>query len=146
MSRKNRNARRQANKPLNPHAVQIAMDTFPAADKNSAAVRMLDEKCGYEFTRLPSIMLESDTSYQRPIDLKRVQRIVENFDARLVNPLKVSGRDGHYYVFDGAHTLAALKEIKKFYRAGFISIKLFLGTYSSPSIQDLICPCLYMYC
>ena len=114
MSRKNRNARRQANKPLNPHAVQMAMDTSPAADKNCAAVRMLDEKCGYEFTRLPSIMLESDTSYQRPIDLKRVQRIVENFDARLVNPLKVSEREGHYYVFDGAHTLAALKEIKKF--------------------------------
>ncbi|MBR5346720.1 MAG: hypothetical protein IK129_03655 [Deltaproteobacteria bacterium] len=114
MSRKNRNARRQANKPLNPHTVQMAMDTSPAADKNSAAVRMLDEKCGYEFTRLPSIMLESDTSYQRPIDLKRVQRIVENFDARLVNPLKVSEREGHYYVFDGAHTLAALKEIKKF--------------------------------
>lgn len=117
MSRKNRNARRHANKPFNPYGVQLSLNTpdVPSAPvKNNSEVRMLDDTCGYEFTRLPSTMLESDTSYQRTIDMKRVERIVENFDARLVNPLKVSSRDGHFYVFDGAHTLAALKEVNKF--------------------------------
>ena len=117
MSRKNRNARRQSTKPLNTRGIQLSMDVSAVSAspmKNSFVVRMLDGKCSYEFTRLPSTMLESDTSYQRTIDMKRVERIVENFDARLVNPLKVSCRDGHYYVFDGAHTLAALKEINKF--------------------------------
>ena len=115
MSRKNRNARRQSNKPLNTHSVQLSLETAPAKPaENNSVIRMLDDTCGYEFTRLPCTMLESDTSYQRPIDMKRVERIVENFDARLVNPLKVSSRDRHYYVFDGAHTLAALKENNKF--------------------------------
>ena len=117
MSRKNRNARRQNTQSLNTRPIQLSLDLSPAPAKpaaNSGMTRMLDEKCSYEFTRLTSTMLESDTSYQRAIDLKRVERIVENFDPRLVNPLKVSSRDGHYYVFDGAHTLAALKDVNKF--------------------------------
>ncbi|MBQ3477174.1 MAG: hypothetical protein IJH25_03265, partial [Clostridia bacterium] len=117
MSRKNRNARRQSGRPLNTKGIQLSLDVSAAPaspTKNSSVVRMLDDKCSSEFTRLPSTMLESDTSYQRAIDMKRVERIVENFDARLVNPLKVSSRDGHYYVFDSAHTLAALKEVNKF--------------------------------
>lgn len=112
MSRKNRNARRQATKPLNTKRIQIKTDHNPP--ETPRAIRMVDDKSGYEFTRLSSLVLESDTSYQRPIDAKRVARIVENFDPRLVNPLKVSDRDGHYYVFDGAHTLASLKEVNKF--------------------------------
>ncbi|MBQ3762436.1 MAG: hypothetical protein II875_10575 [Clostridia bacterium] len=112
MSRKNRNARHQSARPLNIRGIQMSMPgTNPEPQKK---LHMVDEKCGYEFTRLSSIALESDVSYQRPIDAKRVARIVENFDARLVNPLKVSNRDGHFYVFDGAHTLAALKEVSKF--------------------------------
>ena len=107
MSRKNRNARNRANKSLN--AVQLSM---PFENRNS--LRMLTENCGVEYTTLSSAVLESDTSYQRPIDAKRVQRIVDNFDPRVVNPLKVCFRGGRYYVFDGAHTLAALKEVKKF--------------------------------
>ena len=111
MSRKNRNARRQANKPLN--AYQLSMP-IPQPVSHPTTLRMLDDHCGFEFATLSSTMLETDTSYQRRIDDKRVERIVENFDPRLVNPVKVSFRDGHYYVFDGAHTLAALKQVHKF--------------------------------
>ena len=127
MSRKNRNGQRQAKRPLNLKGIQMSMSiptdaqakTAPSAPKpgfvqSASEVKMLDAKCSYQFTRLPSTILESDTSYQRPIDMKRVQRIVDNFDRRLVNPLKVSLRDGHYYVFDGAHTLSVLKEVNKF--------------------------------
>jgi hypothetical protein len=58
-----------------------------------------------------SNVLFTDTSYQRPVDAARVEQIVENFDPRVVNTLKVSSRDGCFYVFDGAHTLMALKKM-----------------------------------
>ena len=87
---------------------------FKLGDIENTKVRLLDGKCGVKFGILYSTMIESDEAYQRPLDLKRVDTIVDVFDPRLVNPLKVSFRDGHYYIFDGAHTLAALKKIHKF--------------------------------
>lgn len=122
MSRKNR--RRHYNKY--PQACQIEMNLAPTMEKNADRLHMLDDHCMYEYTRLPSTMLESDTTYQRSIDMKRVNKIVENYDARLVNPIKVSNRDGHYYIFDGAHTLAALKIIHKFENFQ-VDCKLFHG-------------------
>ncbi len=106
MSRKNRNARR----PVNGKAIQLHIDNIQSRHD----VFMLDDKCGFGYTRLSSAVLESSIGYQRRLDPDRVQRIVDNFDPRVVNPLKVSARDGHFYVFDGAHTLAALKQIHKF--------------------------------
>jgi len=104
MSRKNKNARRTGHaRPLNANA-KVA----PAAEPR---MTMLGDKCGYEYKRLMSTILETDARYQRKIDVARVERIVAGFDARLVNTVKVSNRDGHFYVFDGAHTLAALKRI-----------------------------------
>lgn len=61
--------------------------------------------------QLPSHILKLDSRYQRKIDMKRVQAIVDNYNPCVVNPLKVSHRDGKYYVFDGSHTLMALKKI-----------------------------------
>ncbi len=48
-------------------------------------------------------------AYQRPLSPSRVQTIVRQFDEHLANEPKVSYRDGHYYVFDGQHTVAARK-------------------------------------
>lgn len=59
---------------------------------------------------LPDEMLWT-VDYQRPIRMARVQEIVDKFNPLKVNILKVSFRDGKYYVFDGAHTLSALKII-----------------------------------
>ena len=50
----------------------------------------------------------SDPDYQRPVDPKRVKRIADHFDPDIANPIKVSYRDGKYWVFDGQHTMAAL--------------------------------------
>ena len=58
---------------------------------------------------LDSAVLERDFTYQRPVNMNRVREIVAEFDKDLVNILKVSFRDGHYYVFDGSHTLEALR-------------------------------------
>lgn len=58
---------------------------------------------------LDAAVLERDFTYQRPVNMNRVREIVAQFDPDLVNILKVSFREGHYYVFDGSHTLEALR-------------------------------------
>lgn len=89
----------EANKPASPQAVAVS-------DRIAC-----DDKCGYEYKRMPAAWLETDFSYQRKIDFARVDRIVNSFDPRLANEVKVSFREGKFYVFDGAHTLSALKRI-----------------------------------
>ena len=89
----------EANKPASPQAVAVS-------DRIAC-----DDKCSYEYKRMPAAWLETDFSYQRKIDSARVDRIVNSFDPRLANEVKVSFRDGKFYVFDGAHTLSALKRI-----------------------------------
>ena len=62
----------------------------------------------FEYKELNTRDIRVDKDYQRNLDNTKVQKIVKNYDPRLVNPPKVSFRDGHYFVFDGQHTLAAL--------------------------------------
>ena len=47
--------------------------------------------------------------YQRSLNNNRVRQIAAEFDERVANEPKVSARDGHFYVFDGQHTIAARK-------------------------------------
>lgn len=70
---------------------------------------MSNSNTSSEYKQLNSKFIVADNEYQRVIDARRVNKIVSNFNADLVNPLKVSHRDGKYYVFDGQHTLATLK-------------------------------------
>lgn len=63
----------------------------------------------YRYNTINSEKLISDPAYQRPIDERRVKRIVSTFNPGIANEPKVSHRNGMYYVFDGQHTLAALK-------------------------------------
>lgn len=60
---------------------------------------------------IPSHAIITPNNYQRKIDFRRVDAIVAAFDPAIVSPLRVSHRDGKYYVFDGGHTLAALKKV-----------------------------------
>ena len=50
---------------------------------------------------------------QRSLRAKKVRDIVRDFNPLLVNPIKVSYRDGRYWVIDGQHTLAALRAVNK---------------------------------
>lgn len=54
-----------------------------------------------------SLLEVSREDYQKPLNEKRVAQIVAEFDERIANEPKVSYRNGHYYVFDGQHTVAA---------------------------------------
>lgn len=67
----------------------------------------------FEYKDLNTKQLCVDTLYQRSIDLARVNRIVNDWCDLLVNPIKVSYRDGKYFVFDGQHTVAAFKAKNK---------------------------------
>lgn len=50
--------------------------------------------------------------YQRQMKSRNIiDRIVAEFDERIANEPKLSFRDGHYYCFDGQHTIAARKII-----------------------------------
>ncbi len=62
-----------------------------------------------EFLTLPIGALEIDPTYQRDLDLNWAKNIAENFNPQLLEVLQVSYREGHYYVFDGQHTLKALE-------------------------------------
>lgn len=61
-----------------------------------------------DIRKLPSELLLT-VKYQRPVIMEHVLDIVEHFDPNKLDIVKVSDRDGKYYVFDGAHTLTALK-------------------------------------
>ena len=56
-------------------------------------------------------LLVMNPRIQRSLKTSRVDRIVRKYNPLLVNPIKVSHREGKYYVFDGQHTLAALKQL-----------------------------------
>lgn len=61
-----------------------------------------------EYKKLNTKYLFIDDLYQRNLDTHRVNKIVSEFNPNLVNPIKVSYRDGKYWVIDGHHTMAAL--------------------------------------
>ena len=52
------------------------------------------------------------SNYQRTTNHAQVKNIIKNFDEARLGTLIVSWRDGHYYVIDGAHRLAALRALK----------------------------------
>ena len=85
----------------------------PITDGNDPLAKALAEYQNFsvDVMSLDSSLLEIDMGYQRETKPEEVRRIVEKFDPAVANILKVSARDGHYYVFDGGHTLAALKKI-----------------------------------
>ena len=51
-------------------------------------------------------------NYQRPVNELKIDKIIRNFNQNLVNPLKVSFRDGQYWVYDGQHTLESHRKMK----------------------------------
>lgn len=60
---------------------------------------------GIEFAEIDLTQLEAHPGYQRPLDSKRVDRMVQNYDDRLVGVLKVArDADGlSRYVWEGQH-------------------------------------------
>lgn len=55
--------------------------------------------------------LTSGLPYQRPVDEKEVNRLIREWDDRLLDPLVVSFRDGKFNVVDGQHRVAAMRKM-----------------------------------
>ena len=85
----------------------------------------------FEYKRLNTRDLRVDTLYQRDVDTKRVARIEKNYDPCLVNAVKVSYRNGYYYVFDGQHTVVCEK-----LRAGGKDVVIWCKVYYGLSRVD----------
>lgn len=138
MSRKNRNASRRSYSRVHykpDHLAPTPMDRLieevnrPVQKRTDAPVSrvtMINERVGYEYTFLTSSVLETDPSYQRRMNAAQVDRIVAEFNPLLVNAVKVSNRDGRFFVFDGAHTLAALRHIHEG-KPFMVECKVFFG-------------------
>lgn len=73
--------------------------------------------------------LETDRSYQSPVNENQVFNIVKNFDPKAVGRIDVSEReDGSYYIVDGQHRVVALM------RLGHQRIKC--AVYKRLSVKD----------
>lgn len=55
--------------------------------------------------------LTSGLPYQRPVNPKEVERLIREWDERLLDPIVVSFRDGKFNVVDGQHRIAALRKM-----------------------------------
>jgi len=63
------------------------------------------------FEKIPIRNLVANQDYQRTLSLSHVNRTAENFDILQINPVKVSLRDGVYYVFNGQHTIETVARV-----------------------------------
>jgi hypothetical protein len=63
------------------------------------------------FAFIPLDSIEA-SDYQRSTNPTQVKNITENFDEARLGTLTVSQRGGKYYIIDGAHRLAALRNLK----------------------------------
>lgn len=55
--------------------------------------------------------LTSGLPYQRQVNEKEVDRLIQEWDDRLLDPIIVSFRDGRFYVVDGQHRISAMRKM-----------------------------------
>lgn len=54
-----------------------------------------------------------DPLYQRALDTRRVARMAKEYNPNIINPPKLSFRDGKLWVFDGQHTVSLWRQVHK---------------------------------
>ncbi len=84
----------------NKTQTDVAFVMSSESNKKEEIVRIMD---------LNTKDLVSNQPYQRDINQKEVAYIVSNFDPHQIGVIKVSYRDGKYYVYDGQHRITAFK-------------------------------------
>lgn len=63
------------------------------------------------FELIPIRNLVANQDYQRSLSLSHVAKTADNFDLLQINPVKVSYRDGTYFVFNGQHTIETIARV-----------------------------------
>ena len=80
-------------------------------DKAQQTLILKEYSSSGELRFLPTDRLTSGQPYQRPVEEKDVDDLIRKWDDHLLKPLIVSFRDGHFYVVDGQHRIAALRKM-----------------------------------
>lgn len=85
----------------------------PKLDKPETPPLLADPKyCDPgEFRSLYTTRLTSGLPYQRPVNPKEVERLIREWDERLLDPIIVSFRDGKFNVVDGQHRISAMRKM-----------------------------------
>lgn len=63
----------------------------------------------YNFQLIPAAQINVNRLYQRELNRSEIKDIVNNFDYRLVNPVKVVWNHNEWYAIDGQHSAVALR-------------------------------------
>lgn len=71
---------------------------------------MSEVKSTTSFEKIPVVLLVTP-KYQRKLLGTKVDSIVNNYDANLMDDILVSKRDGQYWVVDGGHRVAAMRKM-----------------------------------
>lgn len=104
----------------------------------------------YEYKQINTRDICVDDLYQREVNQAKIRKIIREYNPYLVNAIKVSFRNGKYWVFDGQHTIAAIKarnngrdcrvDCKVFYGLTWLEeVELFIaqnGASTAVSIRD----------
>ena len=80
---------------------------------------------------LNNAQLQINPRIQRKLSTMRVEKIKENYSPLIANPIKVSFRDGKFYIFDGMHSRTALCGIN-----GTDDFPIFCRVYFGLTEQD----------
>lgn len=91
---------------------QFIKDSQKESVAPNAVFVLLPENKGKETIQIMDLNtkdLISNQKYQRDVDQKEVAYIVSNFDPHKFGIIKVSFRNGKYFVYDGQHRIAAFK-------------------------------------
>ena len=80
-------------------------------DKTQQTLVLKEYTSSGELRFLPIDRLTSGQPYQRPVEEKDVDDLIRKWDDHLLKPLIVSFRDGHFYLIDGQHRVAALRKM-----------------------------------
>lgn len=64
-----------------------------------------------DFMLIPCNQLTSDVAYQRECSERFVKKVSSNFDKNMLKVVRVSDRDGKYWVWDGQHSIEIVKSV-----------------------------------
>lgn len=93
-------SRRKHYPPTKPSAKPVAETTSETGRRNPGIDR-----------EIHTDHLTSGLPYQRPVNQKEVDRLVREWDERLLDPITVSFRDGKFNVVDGQHRISAMRKM-----------------------------------
>lgn len=100
-------------------------------NENMTAVQAKESTQNEKYMWLNNAVLLISPDIQRKLSPMRVAAIAEKFSPLVANPIKVSFRDGKYYIFDGMHTRMALVKLN-----GTDDFPIFCRVYYGLTIED----------